>query len=419
MGGLQKFMEKYLIPILTKIGEEKHLQGIRNGIILTIPFTIAGSIFLIISALPFSGWDQFIEPFFPILRVPVNVTFGALSIIAAVGIGYNLAKIYKLNTISGALISLIGFLVLQITPEYTLDTSMFGAEGLFTAIIVAVLTIEIQKFFVKRDLIIKLPENVPPAISNSFAALVPVVVSISLLWCVRAVLNFDLSSFINTIFEPAVFALNTLPGILVYTLLVGLLWIVGIHGDSIMYAVGMPIFMQYLSVNAEAVMAGEAIPYITAYGFRELFINLGGTGATIALVILMLRSRDKGYKTLGKVSLLPGIFEINEPVTFGFPIVLNPIMIIPYIVTPLILVTGTYGLMVFDLIGKPIASVPWTMPPIISHYLVTGGDWRAAVWGAVSIIISVAIYYPFFKVAETRSLAEQAEQDEEAEEINA
>lgn len=408
MGGFTKFMEKYIIPVLTKIGEEKHLQGIRNGIILTIPFTIAGSIFLIISALPFPGWDELIQPYWAMLRVPVNVTFGAISLIAAVGIGYNLAKNYKLDTIMGAVMSLIGFLILQLTPEYTLSTSLFGAEGLFTAIIIAVFVVEVQKFFVKKDLIIKLPENVPPAIANSFAALVPVIFSLSLLWFVRVILQFDLSAFINTIFRPAVFALNTLPGTLVYTLLVCLLWTVGIHGDSVMYAVGMPIFMQYLAANTNAFMAGEAIPYITAYGFRELFMNVGGTGATIALVILMLRSKDRGYKALGRISLVPGIFEINEPITFGFPIVLNPLMMIPFIVTPLILATGTYALMAFNWIGRPVASIPWTMPPIIGPYLVTGGDWRAAVWSAVSIIIAVAIYLPFFKAAEARRLSEDA-----------
>ena len=406
MGGFTKFMEKYLIPILTKIGEEKHLQGIRNGIILTIPFTIAGSIFLIISALPFKGWDELIQPIWSMLRVPVNVTFGAISLIAAVGIGYNLAKVFKLDTIMGAVMSLVGFLILQLTPEYTLSTSMFGAEGLFTAIIIAVFVVEVQRFFVTRNLIIKLPENVPPAIANSFAALIPVVFSLSFLWFVRVILHFNLSAFINTIFAPAVFALNTLPGTLVYTLLVCLLWTVGIHGDSVMYAVGMPIFMQYLAANTSAFMAGEAIPYITAYGFRELFMNVGGTGATIALVFLMLRSRDKGYKALGRISLVPGIFEINEPVTFGFPIVLNPLMMIPFIVTPLVLASGTYALMAFNWIARPVASIPWTMPPIIGPYLVTGGDWRAAVWSAVSIIIAVAIYYPFFKAAEAQRLKE-------------
>lgn len=410
MGGFIEFMNKYLIPVLTKVGEEKHLKGIRNGIILTIPFTIAGSIFLIISALPIPGWEQMMETFRPVLRVPVNVTFGAISIIAVVGMGYHLAKVYNKDAIMGALMSLTAFLILQITPEYTLDTSLFGATGLFTAIIVSVFCIEVQKFFVNKNLIVRLPENVPPAIGNSFAALIPVIFILSFLWFIRVVLNFNLSAFINMIFQPAVFALNTLPGTLVYTLLVCLLWTVGIHGDSVMYAVGMPIFMQYLTENAQAFIAGQPIPYITAYGFRELFINIGGTGATLALVFLMLKSKDEGYKALGRVALLPGIFEINEPVTFGFPIVFNPLMMIPYIVTPLVLATGTYILMAFNLIGRPVASVPWTMPPVIGPYLVTGGDWRAAVWSALEIVIAAAIYYPFFKASENQRLRE-AEQN--------
>jgi PTS system cellobiose-specific IIC component len=407
MGSFMEFMNRYLIPVLARIGEEKHLRGIRNGIVLTIPFTIAGSIFLIVSSLPIPGWDKLMESYQAQLSAPVNVTFGALSIIAVVGMGYNLAKEFGQDTIMGALMSLIGFFILQIKPEdFTIDTSMFGSVGLFTAIIVALFCIEVQKYFVKKNLVIKLPENVPPAIANSFVALIPVAFMLTLLWLIRVVLNFNLTAFINMIFQPVVFALNSLPGILVYVFFMCLLWTVGIHGDSVMYAVGMPIFMQYLTENAQAFMAGKPIPYVTAYGFIELFINMGGTGATLALVFLMLRSKEQGYKTLGRVALPPGIFEINEPVTFGFPIVFNPLMMIPYILTPLILVTTTYILMALNIIGRPVASVPWTMPPIIGPYLVTGGDWKAAVWSAIEIVIAAIVYYPFFKASESQRLKE-------------
>ena len=209
-------------------------------------------------------------------------------------------------------------------------------------------------------------------------------------------------------FKPLIFALNTLPGILVYAFLVTMLWSVGINGDNAMDAIVAPIFLQYLAVNVEAMVHGQPLPYITAYGFFTSFVNVGGTGATIALALVMLNSKEPGYRKVSRLSLPTQIFQINEPIFFGFPIVLNPIFMIPYILNALILTTGTFLLMQAHLINKPFVNVPWTTPPIIGHYLVTGGDWRAAVWGVVSIVIAMMVYFPFAKVAERQRLHAEA-----------
>lgn len=406
MGGFVEFVNRVVIPPLAKVGEEKHLRGIRNGIVVTVPFTIAGSLFLIISSLPIPGWDAIVAPYIAMLSVPVNVTFGVLSVIATLGMGFNLAKEYGQDTIMGALMSLVGFFMLQVTPEYALDVSRFGSVGLFTAIAVSIFCVEVQKYFVKRNLVIRLPENVPPAIANSFVGLIPTGVVLFVLWFIRIVLKFDLTLFINMLFKPVVFALNTLPGILVYLFFMCLLWTAGIHGDSVMSAIGAPIFTQYLTANVQAFVAHQPAPYITASGFIDLFINIGGTGATLSLVFLMLRSKDKGYRALGRVALPSGIFEINEPITFGFPVVFNPLMMIPYICIPLVLAVGTYVLMAANIIARPVASVPWTMPPIIGPYLITGGDWKAALWSAIEIVIAAAGYYPFLRASEAQRVKE-------------
>ena len=395
-----ELIEKYLVPTLTRIGEEKHLKGIRNGLMLTIPFIIVGSAFMIVRSFPVAAWKELIAPFSSKLLVPISVTFDMLSIIAAIGVGYNLAKQYKMEPITGALISMVSFLATQVNEEYKLSTANFGASGIFTAILAAIVSIEIYKYFVKKNLVIKLPDNVPPAIANSFMSLTPAAVSLVLFWFVRVVLGFDISAFLTMIFSPLVFGLNTLPGILIYMLLMCLLWTVGIHGDSIVGSISAPIFIQYIGANAEAFVAGNPIPYITAKGFVSFFVNVGGTGATLALVLLMLWSKDKTYKQMGKISFPSAIFNINEPVIFGFPIVLNPIMMIPFIVVPLILATCSYLLMYFNIIGRPVVLVPWTMPIVLSNFLATGGDWRAAVWGAVAVLISAVCYLPFFRIAE-------------------
>lgn len=409
MGKFMKFFQTKVVPIMVKLGNQRHLNAVRNGLVLVIPFIIVGSAFLIIGNLPIDGWSETLGDFGAKLAAPVAVTFGVLALIVSAGIGYNLAKAYGLDGISGAILSLVGFLLTQLTEEYTLNIDNFGASGLFTAIVIALLSVEIFRFFVTRGLIIKLPEGVPSAVANSFVSLVPAAVVIILLWTIRVVADFDITQFLTILFSPVVFALNTLPGILVYEFMVCLLWTVGIHGDTVVGSIGEPIFLQFLAANTAAYAAHEAVPYITATGFHSMFVLVGGTGATLGLVLLMLRSREKTYKSLGKLAFPSAIFQINEPVTFGFPIVLNPTMMIPFIFIPLILTTGTYLLMDFDMIAKPVAMVPWTMIPILGPFLTTGGDWRAAAWSAVCIVISVIVYYPFFKSAEKQQLAEESE----------
>jgi PTS system cellobiose-specific IIC component len=145
---------------------------------------------------------------------------------------------------------------------------------------------------------------------------------------------------------------------------------------------------------------GNPLPYVTALGFFTTFVNIGGIGATIALALLLWNSRDAGFRRVSRLSLPTQIFQINEPIFFGLPIVLNPLFIVPYVLNALLLTAGTYLLMYWSIIGKPFVSVPWTTPPIVGHYLVTGGDWKAAVWGAASIVIAMAVYFPFARSAE-------------------
>ncbi len=416
MEWLTNFIENVLVPPLAKIGNEKHLVAIRNGLSVTLPFIIVGSIFLIISSLPIPGWDNIIGKYSDILNVPVNVSFGALALLAAGGIGYYMSKELKVDPISGTLLSLVAFLTTQVTEDYALDTSNFGSTGLFTAIIVSLISVEVLRFFIKKNIVIRLPEGVPPAVSNSFVSLIPATVVVVALWGIRVLLGFDITAFLQKLFSPLVFALNSLPGVIVYVLLVLLFWTVGIHGDNIMGAIGEPIFLQFITANSKAFLAHQPIPYVTGTGFIESFVNVGGTGATLGLIILMLLSKSKTYKSIGKMALPSGIFMINEPVIFGFPIVLNPTMMIPFVGSGLLFTIVTYLLMFFNLISKPVVLVPWTTPPIIAQYLITGGDWRAAVWGALEVLISVLIYYPFFKVEEKKQLALE-EEGETVEEI--
>jgi PTS system cellobiose-specific IIC component len=412
------FIESKVVPVLIRIGENKILVAVRNGIALTLPFTITGSLFLIIANLPIPGWSEWLGPWADKISAPVAVTFGAIGLISAVGISYNLAKEYKLNAITCSAVTLVVFLLAQLNDKYQLNVDNLGAAGLFSAIILAVITVHIIRWFIGREIVIKLPEGVPPAVAQSFASLVPAAVAITLVWFVRVMLGFDINEFFTQVLSPLVSGLGSLPGMLVLIFLISLLWCCGIHGDNVLSGITSPIFLKYIAENTQAYLNHQPIPHITADGFYIVFMCIGGTGATLGLVLAMLRSRSKMYKSVGKLSLPSAVFCINEPVIFGCPIVFNPLLMIPFTLTPMLLCISTYGLMYFDIIGRPVLQIPWTMPPILAAWFVTGGNIPAVIWSVCTVVISVAIYFPFFKLLERQQLnKERLEETHENESV--
>lgn len=331
------------------------------------------------------------------LNAVVDVTFGMLGLLSVVGISYYIAKEFELNTLSNIAISVVCFLLATMTDDYAINVEAFSSTGMFTGILIVFLVTFIHKFCVNKRLMIALPGGVPPAVFESFASLIPGFMSILAVWVLRILLGVNINELVQFVFGPLVFGLNSLPGMLVYTIVALLLWGVGIHGDNVLSPISSPIFISLMAANAKAFQMGQPIPNEITGGMFTIFMCVGGTGATLGLVINMLFAKSKMYRSLGKVCALPGIFGINEPVIFGVPIVLNPIMIIPFIATPTILLTGTYFLMKFGVIGKMVVDVPWTLPPVLSHYLSTNGNVGAAIWGIISVALSVVIYYPFFK----------------------
>lgn len=370
-----------------------------------VPLTIIGGFFMVLSYLPIPGWEQRVEKYLPLLQVPVTATFGLLGVFVAFAIGYDLGKRLKQEAVVSASMSVLMFLLIQLQmKDQALVMDGLGSKGLFSAILVAIITVWVQRFFTTNRLVIKLPESVPPVVYESFLSLVPMFFLVVFFWTLRFVLGIDINELLQIAFKPLVFALNTLPGILVYAFLVTLLWSVGINGDNTMDAIVAPIFLQFLAENVDATNKGLPLQYITANGFFTTYVNVGGTGATLALALLMLNSKDPVYRRVSRISLPTQIFQINEPIFFGFPIVLNPIFMVPYILNALILTAGSYLLMEFNILHRPFVNVPWTTPPIIGHYLVSGGDWKSAVWGVVSILIAMTVYYPFAKVAERQRI---------------
>jgi PTS system cellobiose-specific IIC component len=399
------FLNRRVVPALTRLSDNTSLSAIRAGMVSVVPMTIIGGLFMIVSYLPVKGWDRIIEPCRQMLEIPVTATFGLLGVFVCFSIGYELGRLLKQEAIVSATMATLVFLMIQIRREdQSLSMEGLGSKGLFTAIVVALVTVRIQKLFSDKRLVIRLPDTVPAVVYESFLSLSPLFFLIVCFWFIRFVLGVDINHLVQTAFEPLLFALNTLPGILVYAFLVTLLWSVGINGDNAMDAIVAPIFLQFLAANVDATTQGQPLPYVTAYGFFTTFVNVGGTGATIALALVLWNSREPGFRQVSRLSLPTQIFQINEPIFFGLPIVLNPLFMVPYVLNALILTTGTYLLMRFDLVHRPFVNVPWTTPPIIGHYLVSGGDWRAAAWGVVSIVIAMLVYWPFARAAERQRL---------------
>jgi PTS system cellobiose-specific IIC component len=400
------FITTRIAPPLARVSGNIYLSAIRAGMVSIAPLTIIGGLFLIATNLPIAGWEERVKPYSGLLQLPVTATFGLLALFACFFVAYDFAKQLKQEPAVAASLATLIFLLLNLDPKtqsFVMDN--LGSKGLFTAIIIALISVRVQKFFTDKNLVIKLPVNVPAVVYESFASLVPMLFLVVTFWLIRHQFGIDINRGVQTIFSPVVFALNTLPGILTYAFLVTMLWSVGINGDNTMDAIVAPIFLQYLAENVTAFSNHQPLPYITAYGFFTTFVNVGGTGATIALALIMLNSREPSFRKISRLSLPTQIFQINEPIFYGFPIVLNPIFMIPYILSALTLTAATYLLMAANFISKPVINIPWTTPPIIGHFLATNGDWRAAVWGVISILLAMCIYYPFAKSAERQRLA--------------
>lgn len=416
MNSFFAFLEKHLLPPMEKLSEQRHLRAIRDGIISTIPLIIVGSFFLIIAFPPVPAWTAAVAPYVAKILYPYRLTMGAMALYASFGIGYNLSKTYKLDPLAGGSLSAAAFLLTSLPIAvkendlgWTLPLGNLGGAGMFTAIIMSIFAVEIMRIAKEKNLTIKMPEGVPESVASSFAALIPASVIIIVIWIIRDLLNFDIQQAIINLFKPLVVAGNTLPGVLIPILLVTLLWACGIHGDSIVGTVARPIWLTLLDGNMAAHAAGKAIPNIAPEPFFQWFVWIGGSGATIGLVLLMLTAKSRYLKDIAKASLLPGICNINEPVIFGAPIMLNPLLMIPFIVAPLVNGIITYFAMYSGIVAKPVILAPWTLPAPIGAFLATGGDLKAVVLVLINILIATIIYYPFFKAYDKKMVSEQEE----------
>ncbi|EUJ30658.1 PTS system cellobiose-specific transporter subunit IIC [Listeria floridensis FSL S10-1187] len=385
MNGLTAFLEKYFVPVAAKIGSQKHLVALRDAFISTMPITMAGSIAVLLNAFfrdfPTDwGWTKFIEVMQPVVDINgyvYNGTLAIVSIIFAFSLGYNLSKVYNVDRLAGGLVSLVAF-VMNLTVTVSLDTvtgalkaadanfdpsslpsefaGIYGffnmgqvnGTGLFTAMIFGFLSTIIYAKLMLRKITIKMPESVPPAVSKAFAAIIPALIALYVVgiidWAFFKITNMDVISWISkSIQEPLLDLSQGYGAVLLVTFLVQLLWFFGIHGPNVLAPVLESLWGTAQLQNISAAQDKAELPFEWVRGSFDSYVWMGGSGGTIVLIIaLLIFSKRADSRAVAKLSLGPGIFNINEPVMFGLPIVLNTIYLIPFIVAPLVMVTIAY-----------------------------------------------------------------------------
>lgn len=417
------WVERYLVPPLGYLASSVYLQAVRDAfIIFTLPLILAGSLFLIVANPPIPALANLIAPYQQAVLVPFELSFGMMSLFLAFGVAYSLAQYRRTEAVQPGVLAMVLFLIASMPITNLTNLKLgevlpyFGGNGLLVAILIGILTTEVVRRFRGSRFTIQLPKSVPPNVKRAFEALVPALLLISLVWGIEwfvssftftgtdgVVHQTTLPILLMRAFQPLVFVQDSYPAALLEIVLMMLLWSVGIHGMNVVTAIALPFWLNILATNATAHGQG-----IVTEPFFHIFAHLGGSGATWPLVIYMLRSRSAQLRTVGKVALGPAIFNINEPVTFGVPMALNPLMMIPFVMVPVIIVTINYAVFAVGLVHVPVVLQPFTVPVGISGFIASGGDIRGSLLQFFDLAVSALLYYPFFKAWE-RILIEREE----------
>lgn len=406
----ESFMTKYLTPLANKMDKQVHLSAVKKSMVALTPLLIVGSFCLIPEAIPnMIGTDNPISVWIlanlDIIYMPFNVGMALMSVYVTVFIAYHLANNYKQDVAGSVSMSLISFLMItvQFTEDGGIDKGFLGPKGLFAAIFASIIAVELFRWCKKKNFTIKMPDSVPDFVSRSFEMIPISVIVIGFFLIIRVVcmnVFHTMPPLIFTnIFAPLVGSMDNPIAYTFLKMLQCLLFFFGIH-PSVLSPVTSPISTQFLADNIAASQAHVALPHFFCPGPESAFGNFTGTGVTIGLVFWCLMSKNKALKQVGRVALIPALFGINEPILFGAPIVLNPVFFIPYVIFGGII--GSLGgwAMYLGIMSKSIFTPPY-VGVFLEGYL-TNLDFMSIVVNAVQLILSVIIWYPFFKIYEKR-----------------
>ena len=413
---MNKFLDSIsdkLLPVANKLASNRYLSILRDAFMLAFPLTMFGSIVVVICNLPFLN-DEMKALLNELLGSGQSATMSIMTVFVTFGIGYYLSKSYDVEGIFGGAISFASFLIL--TPFFVtsdsgetisnvLSLDRLGAKGMFLGMIVSFIAAEIYSRTSRKGWQIKMPDSVPPAVAKSFAALIPAILTLSIFTAINAIvtvgLNTNLHDVIYNIIQvPLVGLGSSIWATLLAIFFIQFLWFLGLHGQILVNSVMDPVWNTLMFENLEAYKAGEHLPHIITKPFMEVFtVGLGGSGMTLAVVIIMaFFLRKKQYRDVGRLALGAGIFNVNEPVIFGLPIVLNATILIPWVIAPIIVTAFNYFVMAIGIVPAPTGvSVPWTVPIFFSDIIATN-SLAGGLLQIVDFILVGFIWYPFLRM---------------------
>lgn len=439
MSKLNKFMEEKFVPVATKISSNSYLKAISAGSMNLMAIIIVGAIFSLLGSISYGPYQSLITStgLKTVFSFAPKVTTDLIAIYMVFSVAFNGAKIFGQGeyAFESGMISLVSYLLLipqtevmpqgAFQPDVLINVQYLGARGIFLALITGVVVTKLYAFFIKKKLTIKMPEGVPVQVSNSFTALIPAFIILAIFSLVRV--GFSLTSFgsansfIYTMLQtPLQHLTGSLPAFILIVVLAQILWFFGVHGSYTVLPIFFPIWLGYIAENSAAYAAGQPIPHIFNFALYDI-TTIGGCGSTLGLVIVMfLFAKSKRYKTFSKMVLPCGIFNVNEPVVFGMPLMLNAVIFIPFVLVPVATLLMAYALIKTNIMPAPIGIlIPGSTPPIFSGLM--QGSWKISVFQAFAILFSAVVYYPFFKVLDNQALKQENEleaQNVEAAQLN-
>ncbi|GJA19111.1 MULTISPECIES: PTS sugar transporter subunit IIC [Aeromonas] len=423
MGMLASIVEQRMIPVANWLTRSRHVMALRDGFQLAMPFIIVGSLLVPILYPPVASDNahplaialrDLSQQLMPWLYPVYSHTAGLVSLIIAFGAAASLAKAYEMPERLSGLCGCVAFLLLiDFRSAQGGVFGYLGGLGIFTALLAAFYTVEVIRLFQRAGWIIQFPEEVPLMTRQGFQLIIPllfITLSLSLLrlWLQQ---NFGISlpELMEYLFQPLVTGADTLPALLIALLVAHLLWFMGVHGALIVNGLLSPFWMAGLSANQGALMAGEPLPHIFLQGFWDYYLLIGGIGTTLPLVFMAMRSRSRTLHSVGRLGLIPSLFNINEPLLFGFPIIMNPLFFLPFIGVPMVNATLAWLLTEWGYLDRFVAMLPWSMPSPLGAAWAANGSLANALMVLVCILNSYVLYRPFFIAHERMLLAQETE----------
>lgn len=424
---ITEFVNQKLVPPVLKFVNIKAIVALKDGILYTLPLLLVGSLFTLLANFPYQPFTTWLtkKGWMDPLNQVNGATFSIIAIVAVMGVAYQYAKNEKVEPFASAVIGLSSLMILtrsSVVSEGKIVLNVIpkdwtGGQGMIAAIVIGLLVGFVYSELVKHKIIIKMPEQVPSGVANSFAALIPAFIILTVSFGVYALIHFiwktTLIEGVYTLIQTPLQGLtDSVWGILAYCFIATFFWWFGVHGGTIVTSIFYPILLANLTTNQKIVEAGKTLTmangaHIFTDQFTAILINMTGTGATIGLALYMLLfAKSAQTKQLGKLAIVPSIFNINEPIIYGAPIVMNPFLFIPFVVTPIVIGLSMYFLMYTGIL--PLFSgvtVPWTTPAIISGFLL--GGWRMALAQVGIIVLSCVIYFPFIKKVDKLNYLEE------------